>query len=33
MARHGMGQDVARADIDPDTVMDVADRGPTPGST
>jgi predicted PurR-regulated permease PerM len=33
MARHGMGQDVARADVDPDTVMAVADRGPTPGST
>ena len=33
MVRHGTGQDLARADIDPDTVMDVADRGPRPGST
>ena len=33
MVRHGTGQDLARADIDPDTVMEAADRGPRPGST
>jgi predicted PurR-regulated permease PerM len=33
MVRHGTGQELARADVDPDTVMAVADRGPTPGST
>jgi predicted PurR-regulated permease PerM len=33
MARHGAGQDMARADVDPDTVMDVADHGPQPGVT
>lgn len=33
MRRRGMVQDMARADVDPDTVMDVADSGPLPRST
>jgi hypothetical protein len=33
MRRNSREQDLARADIDPDTVMDVADSGPAPRST
>ncbi len=33
MERHGTSQDMARANVDPDTVMDLADSGPVPGAT
>ena len=33
MRRNNREQDLARADIDPDTVMDVADHGPLTRST
>ncbi len=33
MVKHGKLQDMARADVDPDTVMAVADSGPVPGAS
>jgi len=33
MMRHGTLREMARADVDPDIVMDVADSGPRPGAT
>ncbi len=33
MVRYGKQQDMARAEVDTDTVMDVADSGPVPGPT